>query len=101
MLEQRQQYERRCRANDAAIHAEWDRKLTEARERRKQLRQTRHDQLDARPHSAHPAIDFAAVRAALTIARVRALLGFVPRSDHAGQQRGTCLLHGSSRLLSG
>jgi hypothetical protein len=50
--------------NDAAIHAERDRKLTEARERRKQMRQTRHDQLDARPDSSRPALDFAAVRGA-------------------------------------
>jgi transposase InsO family protein len=82
--------------NDAAIHAERDRKLTEARERRKQMRQTRHDQLDARPDSSRPALDFAAVRAAITIAQVLALLGFVPRSDHAGQQRGACPLHGST-----
>jgi transposase InsO family protein len=82
--------------NDAAIHAERDRKLTEARERRKQMRQTRHDQLDSRPDPSHSAIDFAAVRAAITIAQVLALLGFVPRSDHAGQQRGACPLHGST-----
>ena len=50
-----------------------------------------------RADSARPAIDFAAVRAAITIAQVLALLGFVPRSDHAGQQRGACPLHGSTR----
>src|SRR5208283_4903644 len=82
--------------NDVAIHAERDRKLTEAREHRKQMRQTRHDQLGARPDASRPALDFAAVRAALTIAQVLALLGFVPRSDHAGQQRGACPLHGST-----
>ena len=43
-----------------------------------------------------PAIDFAAVRAAVTIAAVLQLLGFTPRSDHAGQQRGPCPLHGST-----
>src|SRR5262245_58156224 len=48
------------------------------------------------PQVARPAIDFAAVRAALTIAQVLALLGFTPRSDHAGQQRGACPLHGAT-----
>ena len=83
--------------NDEAIHAERDRKLAEARERRKQLRQTRHEQLETPADSSRPAIDFAAVRAALTIAQVLALLAFVPRSDHAGQQRGACPLHGSTQ----
>jgi putative transposase len=82
--------------NDAAIFAARDRKLAEARERRKQWRQTRHEQSAARADSSRPALDFAAVRAALTIAQVLTLLGFVPRSDHAGQQRGACPLHGSS-----
>ena len=83
--------------NDAAIHAERDRKLAEARERRKQMRQTRHEQIEAHADSSRPAIDFAAVRAAITIAQVLTLLGFVPRSDHAGQQRGACPLHGSTQ----
>jgi transposase InsO family protein len=83
--------------HDAAIHAERDRKLAEARERRKELRQTHHEHNAARSDSTRPAIDFAAVRAAITIAQVLALLGFVPRSDHAGQQRGACPLHGSSQ----
>jgi hypothetical protein len=39
---------------------------------------------------------FAAVRAAITIAQVLVRLGFTPRSDHAGQQRGACPLHGST-----
>jgi len=82
--------------NDAAIHAERDRKLAEARERRKHLRQTRHDDPQARTDPSRPAIDFPAVRAALTIAQVLALLGFTPRSNHAGQLRGTCPLHGST-----
>lgn len=81
--------------NDAAIHAERDRKLAEARERRKQMRHTRHEQIEARANSSRPAIDFATIRAAITIAQVLALLGFVPRTDHAGQQRGACPLHGS------
>jgi putative transposase len=82
--------------NDVAIHAARDRKLAEARERRKQMRQTRHEQTEAGSDAARPAIDFAAVRAALTIAQVLALLGFRACSDHAGQQRGACPLHGST-----
>lgn len=82
--------------NDAAIHAARDRKLAEARERRQQLRQTKHEQRAAHADPSRPALDFAAVRAAITIAQVLALLGFVPRSDHAGQQRGACPLHGAT-----
>ena len=86
----------RLLGNDSAIFAERDRKLAEARERRKQLRQIRHDQLETRADPSRPAIDFAAVRNAITMAQVLALLGFIARSDHAGQQRGTCPLHGST-----
>ena len=82
--------------NDEAIFAQRDRKLADARERRKQMRQTRHEQIDANSESSRPIIDFAAVRDAVTIAQVLALLGFTPRSDHAGQQRGACPLHGST-----
>jgi len=82
--------------NDAAIFAARDRKLAEARERRQAMRQTRHEQIESAADPARPAIDFAAVRAAITIAQVLTLLGFVPRSDHAGQQRGACPLHGST-----
>jgi transposase InsO family protein len=81
--------------NDVAIFAERDRKLALARDRRKQMRQTRHEKMEAQPDASRPAIDFAAVRAALTIAQVLMLLGFTPRSDYAGQQRGACPLHGS------
>jgi hypothetical protein len=86
----------RLLGNDAAIHAARDRKLAEARERRKLLRQTRHAHSEAGADSSRPAIDFVAVRAAITIAQVLTLLGFLPRSDHAGQQRGPCPLHGST-----
>jgi putative transposase len=82
--------------NAEAIFAQRDRKLAEAREHRKQMRQTRHEQQEASADSSRPAIDFAAVRAAITIAQVLALLGFTARSDHAGQQRGPCPLHGST-----
>jgi transposase InsO family protein len=83
--------------NDIAIFAERDRKLAEAREQRKQARQTRHEQMESQPDASRPAIDFAAVRAAITIAQVLMLLNFVPRSDHHGQQRGACPLHGTTR----
>jgi putative transposase len=71
-----------------------DRKLAEARERRKQQRQ-------ASPHGpsptpARPALDFAAVRAVVTMAAVLQLLGFQPRSSQGAQQRGPCPLHGST-----
>jgi putative transposase len=86
----------RLLGKDEAIHAERDRKLAEARERRQQMRQTRHEQRETPSDPSRPAIDFAAVRVAITIAQVLTLLGFTPRSDHAGQQRGTCPLHGST-----
>jgi transposase InsO family protein len=82
--------------NDIAIFAERDRKLAEARERRKQMRQARHEQAPTPTDASRPAIDFAAVRAAITIAQVLMLLGCAPRSDHHGQQRGACPLHGST-----
>jgi hypothetical protein len=85
----------RLLGNDAAIHAARDRKLAEARERPKQLRQTRHEQSESRADTSRPAIDFAAVWAAITIAQVLTLLGFVPHAEHATQQRGACALHGS------
>jgi len=81
---------------DKEIHAERDRKLAEARERRKQMRQQRHEQVEAQPDASRPAIDFAAVKAAISIAQVLALLGFTPRSAYNGQQRGACPLHGST-----
>ncbi len=43
-----------------------------------------------------PAIDFAAVRAAITMAAVLQLLGFQARQGRGGQQRGACPLHGST-----
>jgi hypothetical protein len=86
----------RLLGNDTAIHAERDRKLAAARERRQALRQTRHEQAEAPTDASRPAIDFAAVRAAITIAQVLALLGFQARTDRAGQQRGPCPLHGAT-----
>jgi putative transposase len=84
---------------EQAIFDERDRKLAEARERRKQLRQAQHHQPNAsRPgvNAPQPAIDFTAVRAAITIAAVLQLLGFTPKRARGAQQRGPCPLHGST-----
>jgi transposase InsO family protein len=81
---------------DKAILAERDRKLAEARQRRAQLRQAQHSQPSEPPATALPAIDFAAVRAVITIAAVLQLLGFQANSTRAAQQRGPCPLHGST-----
>jgi transposase InsO family protein len=74
------------------IFASRDRKLADARERRQQQRQAT-PQCSA---AASPAIDFAAVRAIVTMAAVLQLLGFQARSSHGAQQRGPCPLHGST-----
>ena len=79
---------------DPEIFAARDRKLAEARERRKQQRQA-NPRGPAQP-AARPAIDFAAVRAAVTMAAVLHLLGFQPRTSRGAQQRGPCPLHGAT-----
>lgn len=74
-----------------------DCKLAEARERRKQQRQDRHEQQAAASGVAErPAIDFAAVRAAITMTAVLQLLGFQASQGRGIQQRGPCPLHGST-----
>jgi Integrase core domain/CHC2 zinc finger len=74
-----------------------DRKLVEARQRRQQLRQAKHEQRHGQATAPQrPAIDFDAVRAAITIADVLHLLGFCPHTTHGAQQRGPCPLHGST-----
>ncbi len=83
------------------IGAERDRKLAEARERRKEKRQAQHEQqcqstVTRPPANPRPAIDFAAVRAAVTMAAVLDLLGFQARRARGAQQRGPCPLHGST-----
>jgi putative transposase len=79
------------------IGAERDRKLVEARERRKQLRGAQPKQQPCQATvPGRPAIDFAAVRAAVTMAAVLGLLGFQPNTTRAAQQRGPCPLHGST-----
>jgi putative transposase len=86
---------------DKTIHAERDRKLAQARERRKQLRQAEHDAATQQPAPAKPAIDFAAVRAAITMAAVLQLLGCSPTTHTRGAQyRGPCPLHGSTSATS-
>ena len=90
------------------IHDARDRKLAEARERRKQLRQHEHDEEQARLQrraeatprqsgvTARPAIDFTAVHAAVSLAAVLEALGFQANSKVGAQQRGPCPLHGST-----
>ncbi len=74
------------------IFAARDRKLAEARERRKILRQAAH-QGDTTVRSG---IDFVAVRALITLAEVLALIRFVPTRTRGTQQRGPCPVHGSA-----
>ena len=74
-----------------------DRKLAEARDRRKLQRQAQHERQSAAIGVAErPAIDFAAVRAAITHAAVLQLLGFQAHQARGAQQRGPCPLHGST-----
>jgi transposase InsO family protein len=83
------------------IGAERDRKLAEARQRRQQLRQAERERPQPPPTPARPAIDFAAVRAAMTIAAVLELLGAGPAErSRGGQYRGPCPLHGSTAATS-
>ncbi len=82
---------------DQEIFAVRERKLAEARERRRQARQAQHEQRACQPAAApRPAIDFVAVRSAVTLAAVLQLLGFRPNSTRGAQQRGPCPLHGST-----
>jgi putative transposase len=80
---------------DKEILAARDRKLAEARERRKQLRQAQHQPARA-VDDARPAVDFVAVRAAVSMAAVLKLLGFQAQRRRGPQRRGPCPLHGSS-----
>ena len=84
--------------HDEAIHAERDRKLAEARERRKQTAADppRADRQRSRD-SSRPAIDFAAVRAAITMAAGPAparLPGHAPTT--AASNAAPVRLHGST-----
>jgi putative transposase len=74
-----------------------DRKLADARDRRKLQRQAQHQSEPAATRvAAHSAIDFAAVRAAISMAAVLQLLGFQAQQARGAQQRGPCPLHGSA-----
>jgi putative transposase len=87
----------RLEGRHTQILAERDRKLVEARERRQQQRQAEHDRRQCQSTvTDRPAIDFAAVRTAVTLAAVLDLLGFQPQTSHGAQQRGPCPLHGST-----
>jgi len=87
----------RLQGRHLEIFAARDRKLVEARERRKLLRQTKHDHKDCQPCvTDRPAIDFAAVRSTVAMTAVLGLLGFQPQTTHGAQQRGPCPLHGST-----
>ena len=85
--------------HDKEIFAARDRKLAEARERRRQQRQAARAE-PTPPAAPRPAIDFAAVRAVVTMAAVLNLLGFQAGSRRGGQQRGPCPLHGSTPGIS-
>ena len=90
----------RLEGRHEAIFAERDRKLAEARERRQRARQAEHERTALTPcHTQvtdRPAIDFAAVKAAVPIAAVLQFLGFQPHTTRGAQQRGSCPLHGST-----
>jgi len=82
---------------DPEILRERDRKLAEARQRRQLQRQAHHARQPTPPVArARPLIDFAAVRAALSMAAVLQLLGFHAHRTRGSQQRGPCPLHGST-----
>jgi hypothetical protein len=85
----------------ATIHEQRDCKLAEARERRQQLRQAERVATPAAPAPAQPAIDFAAVRAAVTMAAVLELLGCcLAGRSHGRQYRDPSPLHGSTSATS-
>ncbi len=75
------------------ILAARDRKLAQARERRKVLRQAAHQ--DGAAAGPRPSIDFVAVRALVTLAEVLTLLRYAPMCTRGAQQRGPCPVHGS------
>jgi putative transposase len=87
----------RLAGRHTALFEARDRKLVEARQRRKQLRQAKHEAQQCQPTvTDRPAIDFDAVRAAVTMVAVLQLLGFQAHTTHGAQQRGPCPLHGST-----
>lgn len=81
---------------DKDIHAERDRKLAEARARRQQHRQAQRERPAPPAVVPRPAIDFAAIKAAVNMAAVLQLLGAAGQT-RGSQFRGPCPLHGSNR----
>ena len=88
----------KLQGKEQEIFAARDRKLAEARERRRCLRQAQHANRPATPTTtpSRRPIDFVALRALIPIATVLELLGFQPRTTRGAQQRGPCPLHGST-----
>lgn len=85
---------------DPEIHQERDRKLADARERRRQARQGQRERPPSPAPPAivpRPAIDFAAIKAAVNIAAVLPLLGCTTGQTTGAHYRGPCPLHGASR----
>ena len=80
------------------IQDERDRKLDEARERRRLARQVQAEKrVNELPSvEARPAIDFAAIKAVVHIAAVLQLLGCTGQTRFS-QHRGPCPLHGTQR----
>jgi putative transposase len=82
---------------DREIQQERDRKLAEAREQRRRIRHAQREQQPCQPIvTPRPAIDFAAVKAAVSMAAVLQLLGGTGQT-RGSQYRGPCPLHGSAR----
>jgi putative transposase len=82
---------------DKAIQEERDRKLAEARERRRLMRLAEPQRTaKTTPTSPRPAIDFPALRNVLSMAAVLQLLGVQANGTRGGQRRGPCPLHGST-----
>jgi putative transposase len=79
-----------------------DKKLAEARERRRLLRQGQAAPQSDIPMSQRrrPRIDFAAIKQSITLAEVLALLRFTPSRTQGAQQRGPCPIHGSQNPKS-
>jgi hypothetical protein len=89
---------------EAVIHAERDRKLEEARQRRQQMRQVARDQGDPSRHAElspsgtrggpHGPLEITAIRRQVSIAQVLGHLGFLdPLHGSGPQRRGPCPLH--------
>jgi putative transposase len=82
---------------DKMIQDERDRKLAEARERRRLIRQAEPQRtVEPAATSPRPAIDFPALKNVLSMAAVLQLLGLQANGTRGVQQRGPCPLHGST-----